>query len=543
MEALGAAASVVAIIQIAERIATVCVSYIDGVQGYPKDLRVIYAEVNSLKVVFESLKFLDPNDPDDAAAIQALKTPNSPVEGCNQAMQELKSLIPSTTPTHETSCHKQRRIRSALVTLAWPLKADKAKKLLDDLILHKSTINMALTGQILQDIRDIKSDFQRTTQVLSESQKRKFCEWLEKTNPSSNHNSALSLYVKGTGDWVFRSQPWQDWIGLRTRSLWLHGIPGSGKTILAAHITRAVMEQCSRGNNPKVICIYYYCYHGHNQDETASLIRWLLCQIFRKVDAIPQSASDIFNSGQEPDLEVLESMLKEILHQFERVFVMVDAIDESKPYEHLLALLQEFITNDEYRKIQLFTTSRQYSTIRQTMTDFSESLSLSNTWVQEDIRQYVSAHIDRNKAFHRWPIGLRNNVRDRLSASANGMFRWAVCQLDILRRLKTTEEIDQALCSLPETLDETYERIFAMIHPADKQLVRHAVTWICFHDLLAKHFYHTTLTCSMLLKAYWMCVEETSGKLGSAIVDTEMLEEICGCLLTYSTDSWGDEFP
>ncbi|KAF4962594.1 hypothetical protein FSARC_9372 [Fusarium sarcochroum] len=542
MEALGAAASVVAIIQIAERIAIACISYIDSVQGYPKDLRAIYVEINSLKIIFQSLRFFDPADDEDAAALRALEAPNGPVEGCKQAMQELSDLIPSATPTDKTRGHKRRKIRTTLDTLAWPMKTEKAGKLLSELMVHKSTINMALTGQLLQDIRIIKSDVRKTTHVLSDTQKREICNWFENTNPSSSHNAALNLYVGGTGDWVFRSQPWKDWIGFRTRSLWLHGIPGAGKTILAAHTTQAVMEYCRQTNNPRVTCVYYYCYHGHNQDETTSLIRWLLGQLFRKADHVPQGASDLFKSNREPDLQALKDLLQESLQRFERVFLMVDALDESQPHEDLLTFLQQLITGNEYRKIQLFTTSRQYTTIEKIMLKFSEPLSLSNPWVQEDIKCYVSVQIAETRAFHRWPVALRNKVKDRLSARANGMFRWAVCQLDILRRLKTTEEIEEALECLPETLDETYERIFAMIHPADRQLVRHAMTWICFHGSLSVPGDEVELTCSMLLETYWMCVE-ASGTVGSVILDTEMLKEICGCLLVYNTTKCGKEFP
>lgn len=37
----------------------------------------------------------------------------------------------------------------ALASLAWPLKADKAKRLLDEIMRHKTTIGVALQGQLL----------------------------------------------------------------------------------------------------------------------------------------------------------------------------------------------------------------------------------------------------------------------------------------------------------------------------------------------------------------------------------------------------------
>ncbi len=66
-EAIGVAASIVAVIQLADRVATVCTKYISTCRDYPKDLRSIYVEVSSVKAVFEGLQFLDANDPGDSA--------------------------------------------------------------------------------------------------------------------------------------------------------------------------------------------------------------------------------------------------------------------------------------------------------------------------------------------------------------------------------------------------------------------------------------------------------------------------------------------
>jgi len=54
-EAAALAASVFAVIQLSERIASICKIYIGDIDDYPKDLRLMYVEVGSLKVLFEGL--------------------------------------------------------------------------------------------------------------------------------------------------------------------------------------------------------------------------------------------------------------------------------------------------------------------------------------------------------------------------------------------------------------------------------------------------------------------------------------------------------
>lgn len=251
--------------------------------------------------------------------------------------------------------------------------------------------------------------------------------------------------------------------------------------MLAAHLIEQVRQICHRAKDKRVLCVYFYCYHGHNQDETLPFVRWLLSQLFRKANTIPGYAQEIF---QEPDLTALLPKLEETLHYFDTGFVMIDALDESWPLTHILSFLQFVMTNNQYSKIQLFATSREYAEIRRTMSAIAEPLSLSSRLVESDIRHYVLAEIASNPAFRLWSGDLQAEVAEALSKAAEGMFRWAACQLDILRRLKDQRMIRDVILGLPETLDETYARIFSYIFKDDRGLVQHAIHWVCFHNIL-----------------------------------------------------------
>jgi hypothetical protein len=149
-EAIALAASVIAVIQIADRIASVCKSIIEEVEDYPRDLRLIFVETGSLKVIFEGLCFLHEDDPADSATLQTLRGSDGPVEGCKTAMDQLDRLFPSIPlPSSRPKGAKRQKLRTVLTSLAWPLKAERARKLLDEIMRHKSTINVALQGQLL----------------------------------------------------------------------------------------------------------------------------------------------------------------------------------------------------------------------------------------------------------------------------------------------------------------------------------------------------------------------------------------------------------
>jgi hypothetical protein len=232
-------------------------------------------------------------------------------------------------------------------------------------------------------------------------------------------------------------------------------------------------------------------------------------------------------------LPLLLSVLSDTLCYFDRVFIMIDAIDESLRRENVLQLLHILVTDYRFGKIQLLATSRDYIDIRRTMSGISQTLSLSNPLVESDIKHYISAKIMSNTKFRRWPNSLRTEVEVKLSIGAKGMFRWAVCQLDILRRLDHPDKIRGAINDLPETLDETYERIFSYIPREDRELVRHALRWICFHNILWKT--DLPLAASILLDAYFINATETHVE-NRQLFDIEVLKESCGCLLTFAPD-------
>lgn len=59
-------------------------------------------------------------------------------------------------------------------------------------------------------------------------------------------------------------------------------------------------------------------------------------------------------------------------------------------------------------------------------------------------------------------------------------FRWAACQLDVLSGCLSLGKLRQSLDSLPETLDETYDRILCKIDPLFKREVLHILQWLTY---------------------------------------------------------------
>ena len=142
-EAVAVGASVVAMIQIADRIIGLCKFYIETAWDAPSDLRVIFVETSALRTILENLNFLTACDGSDSTAARRISGADGPIEGCLRAVTELENLFPS--DLDRTRGSKKRKFNSVLVALAWPLKESKARKLLDEMMRCKTSISLALT--------------------------------------------------------------------------------------------------------------------------------------------------------------------------------------------------------------------------------------------------------------------------------------------------------------------------------------------------------------------------------------------------------------
>lgn len=115
-------------------------------------------------------------------------------------------------------------------------------------------------------------------------------------------------------------------------------------------------------------------------------------------------------------------------------------------------------------------------------------------------------------------------------------FRWAVCQLHELQRLRGDREVvSKALKRLPKDLDETYERILLQVPKEDWQFVSHAFQWLWFYGELGPPDDGTPSV--LLLDA----IKDSTLRAGidnsHLLYNPERLRELCGCLISSQEDS------
>ncbi|KAK5652809.1 hypothetical protein OQA88_9475 [Cercophora sp. LCS_1] len=513
MEALGVAASIIAVVQISKQIINTCTKYIEGINDAPKDLRYILIEVSTLKGLFEPLKILIGVDA-ETAVLQAQLT--APVEGCLKALSELDALI-GTFDMFESSEHesddrgprpgrKRRRLVNLKMQLAWPLKQDRAKRLLELLGVYKSTINLLLSSHGISHLQKIGTELRSFREELDSVGRARLLNWLVTVNPSLNHNQALDLHQQGTCEWVLKSDEWESWRGrmrqrnaTSPRGLWIHGIPGAGKTILSSFLATKLLAirnepYANQGPDDSLpgAAVYYYCHHSRGHDERSHFLAWLVSQLCRQAERVPENLRRLFEADCMPTVDDLVETLTIVSGYFGRILISIDAVDESQNREVLAEFLNRLATDERFKMFYVVITSRREVEIERHLANLI-SLFMSNTLVDKDIDEFIDGQLNDDPTFRRWSNELRFDIKRALVSKAHGMFRWVVCQLELLRRIPFESDIRKVINELPETLDETYCRILTSIPTEWRPIIRRALCFlILFPSLPLDHLLYLT---------------------------------------------------
>ena len=119
-------------------------------------------------------------------------------------------------------------------------------------------------------------------------------------------------------------------------------------------------------------------------------------------------------------MELLE-VLEVLGSQFESIYIVLDAIDESTPRNDLLRVIRDLATDARFSTIKLLATSREYVDIEQVMSGISAPISMRNPLLDADIKLYLGAKLRSHPKLKRWPVDLQAEVLNVLSEKAEGM--------------------------------------------------------------------------------------------------------------------------
>ncbi|KAI9438390.1 hypothetical protein BJY52DRAFT_1217465 [Lactarius psammicola] len=367
---------------------------------------------------------------------------------------------------------RQGRAKKYLKKLVGKKEMEDALKRLDKLTQEEALMAaaeiMRLTYMVINDVKQLGNsiDDVKWSQVR-ESLRR----WVAPPDPSTNHNIACGIQHGGTAQWFFRGGMFQEWKSAGSL-LWIYGKPGSGKSILCSAIIQDI--ESLRKSGSASIGYFYFDFRDLDKQNRRNLLPSLLFQLSAQSspcrDVLYRLYLEHDEGSRAPSEAALAQCLKDMLIMTNQrpTYIILDALDECpnssgipSPREQVLTLAKELM-DLRLPHLHICITSRPEFDIRATLGPLAlHSVSLHDESGQKkDIIDYVNSVVysDFETMMKRWREEDKKMVVESLSEKADGMFRWVFCQLETLRQC-LPQSVRRTLNELPESLDETYERV------------------------------------------------------------------------------------
>ncbi|EON66215.1 hypothetical protein W97_05608 [Coniosporium apollinis CBS 100218] len=392
---------------------------------------------------------------------------------------------------------QESRFKAAITTAKWSFSKAEVFALLERLTRLQQYANTLLLEH--QDTVLGRID-KRQQQVVDEKYKQSILSWLSPLQMNRTLRTISERAAEGSGKWFLTSEAYERWGAGTERLLWGWGIPGAGKTVLAA----LVVEQLRRrrveisGNRNKFgVAVVFLRYHDP-EHTLHNILASLIKQLVQERDSVPDQLRELFDNhcGQETtaSLEDILDALSALVETYNMVHIVVDGLDECNDEVRwmLVEKLQGLPPN-----VCLMLTSRFLETIDEELADFERMEIKAH---KDDIELYIDAQIRKNRNLRRMvqrSPALRQDIKDVVTKTAQDMFLLARLHVESLvsAAALSVKHVRNKLQTLPMTLPETYDEAMRRItnqEPEHRAIALKALAWVsyAFRSLSLRELQH-----------------------------------------------------
>ncbi|PKK48953.1 hypothetical protein CI102_7960 [Trichoderma harzianum] len=346
----------------------------------------------------------------------------------------------------------------------WPSQKEKIKIVMDHIGRHTKLMRNKVR---LEHLREEYEHRQRAFDHFEATQKSNMRQEynIVKTDISPRFYDA-ELYrirgqvCKGTGNWLKQASDFKKWLNGdddSTRILWLCGIPGAGKTHLAAMAIDFAMSTRT---------IFVFLSHANSSSTTAlSVIHSLIFQLASDDENLQAILCGSNRENFKNSLDVAISFLQTLLNSTGLVSIIIDGVDEIDISEREKLLKSLYETSTACKKTLLLISSRAEHDISAILGQISSTIRVDThnaasiqMFVDDWAQTWFSAH-----DFLREDKSEIEGLLAPISLKAKGMFLYAKIMLRSIEELDNLDEIRNELRVLPQDLDEAYGRLFEKI--------------------------------------------------------------------------------
>jgi hypothetical protein len=278
----------------------------------------------------------------------------------------------------------------------------------------------------------------------------------------------------GTMEWILKAEELKTWRqsdkkSRSTRSLWLNGLPGVGKSTIAAYLTQIIQAQ-----HPDAVVLYFFCKAGDpSLDNVVQLIRTLASQMVQQIPAARTAIQKLKDDGFK-DSEAVGFMLQKLIGDslsglVQDVFIVVDGLDEcegiNKRDKENESAVKWLLSGLLGLDVKLLVSSRPTPEISRALLD-TKKREITYEDSREDIQSYVTMRVSGSKTLENGFKSMSKNPSDFIAEKSQGNFLWVRIVLDILKDTPTLKDFRNVIHAIPKDLSDVYEQVLTKLESA-----------------------------------------------------------------------------
>ncbi|VUC29092.1 unnamed protein product [Clonostachys rosea] len=261
-------------------------------------------------------------------------------------------------------------------------------------------------------------------------------------------------HLAGTGDWIRQTASYTEWHDSDDRGmLWIKGIPGSGKSVVAA----SLIERLSQEEQAPTLFFFFRQIIDANHAPAALLRDWLDQILSYSPPLQAQLKKEYIDKSRKVDevsMNDLWGELKLALGSLPRLFCVVDALDEmDKGNDEFLKALAD-LGRWRPSNVKVIVTSRPVPAVEKPLQQIPMlHIRLDESHVDVDIATYVDYCLKNSSI----PEIHHGEIKKAVPGRANGLFLYAKLAMDAFRQ--EGADIAQVLEQLPLDLNVMYTNL------------------------------------------------------------------------------------
>lgn len=358
------------------------------------------------------------------------------------------------------------------------------KKVIDGMdnrteMMQKNVVNIG------DGIQGISLGVMTLTKDASDQRRRDIATWLSPLNFLGRQDDIFRRRQAGTTKWLLESKEFKDWVVGKRKLLRCSGIPGGGKTTAASVVVEHLKSRPKLG---KIAVAVIYCNYKEQGDQSVTnLISSLIKQLLQDDGPLPDELLSLYRRHSDrdtrPSLQEVSSIMQNLVESYDKVFIVIDALDESPEDMGTRTNLATELLNFRSEKCNLMFTARNYAGLESL---FPDGASIEIAATDEDVLSYVDARIAQSHrlAKHcRSHSDLQEDIRRTVVEKTHGMFLLARLHMDAMENKTTVKAVRTVLNALPTSLNATYNDAMDRIanqNEEDRELAQRVLFWITF---------------------------------------------------------------